>query len=61
MIHRRHVLGLVAAASALPSCALAKVPYQKSEIRGALAKHFAADVWEVMWMDAAALARGAGA
>jgi beta-lactamase class D len=40
VINRRHALGLVAAASLLPSRSLANVAYQKSEIREALAKHF---------------------
>ena len=41
VIHRRHVLGLLAAASALPSRGIADVVYPRSEIREALAKHFA--------------------
>lgn len=40
MIHRRHALGLLAAASLLPSRALANVSYQRSEFRDDLAKHF---------------------
>jgi beta-lactamase class D len=40
VINRRHALGLLAAASVLPSRSLANVAYQKSEIREALAKHF---------------------
>jgi beta-lactamase class D len=39
VIHRRHALGLLAAAI-LPARALANVSYQRSEIRGALAKRF---------------------
>ena len=41
MIHRRHVLGLLAAASLLPSRSFADVMYQRSEIREDLAKRFA--------------------
>src|SRR5215475_5450203 len=41
MIHRRHALKLLAAASVLPSRAIATVAWQRSEIREALAKHFA--------------------
>ena len=40
VIHRRHALGLLAAASLLPSRALANVSYQRSEFREDLAKHF---------------------
>src|ERR1700722_2119359 len=40
MIHRRHALGLLAAASFLPSRGLADVAPQRSEIRDDLAKHF---------------------
>ena len=40
MIHRRHALGLFAAASLLPSRALANVSYQRSEFREDLAKRF---------------------
>ena len=40
VIHRRHVLGLLAAASLLPPRALANVAYQRSEIREDLAKRF---------------------
>ncbi len=40
MIHRRHALGLLAAASILPSRGLADVAYPKSEIRASLARHF---------------------
>jgi beta-lactamase class D len=40
VIHRRHALGLLAAASLLPSRALANVSYQRSEFRDDLAKHF---------------------
>jgi beta-lactamase class D len=40
VIHRRHALGLLAA-SLLPSRSLADVVYPRSEIREALAKHFA--------------------
>src|SRR5665647_1276217 len=40
MIHRRHALGLLAAASLLPSRGFANVAPQRSEIREALAKHF---------------------
>jgi beta-lactamase class D len=43
VIHRRHVLGLLAAASVLPSRSFADVAYPRSEIREALAKHFADD------------------
>jgi beta-lactamase class D len=43
VIHRRHVLGLLAAAGLLPSRAFADVAYPRSEIREALAKHFADD------------------
>ena len=40
MFNRRHVLGLLAAAGALPSRALANVAPQRSEIRESLAKRF---------------------
>jgi beta-lactamase class D len=40
VIHRRHALGLLAAASLLPSRALANVSYQRSEFRDDLAKRF---------------------
>jgi beta-lactamase class D len=40
MIHRRHALALLAAASFLPSRGLADVAPQRSEIRDDLAKHF---------------------
>jgi beta-lactamase class D len=40
VIHRRHALGLLAAASLLPSRALANVSYQRSEFRDDLSKHF---------------------
>jgi len=40
MITRRHTLGLLAAAGALPSRAFANVAPQRSEIREALAMHF---------------------
>ena len=40
MIHRRHALGLLAAASILPSRSLANVSPQRSEFRGDLAKRF---------------------
>ena len=40
MIHRRHALGLLAAASLLPSRSFADVAPQRSEIREGLAKHF---------------------
>ena len=40
MINRRHVLGLLAAASFLPSRGFANVAPQRSEIRDSLAKHF---------------------
>ena len=40
MIDRRHVLGLLAAASFLPSRGFANVAPQRSEIREDLAKHF---------------------
>lgn len=43
LIHRRHVLGLLAAASVLPSRSLANVAPQRSEIREALAKRFTDD------------------
>jgi beta-lactamase class D len=41
MISRRHTLGLLAAAAILPSRGLADVAPQRSEIREALARHFA--------------------
>jgi beta-lactamase class D len=41
LITRRHALGLLAAASLLPSRGFADVAPQRSEIREALAKHFA--------------------
>jgi beta-lactamase class D len=41
MINRRHLLGALAAASLLPSRAVADVMYQRSEIREDLAKRFA--------------------
>jgi beta-lactamase class D len=41
LIHRRHALGLLAAASILPSRSFANVAPQRSEIREDLAKHFA--------------------
>ena len=41
LINRRHVLALLAAASALPSRGLADVAPQRSEIREALARRFA--------------------
>ena len=41
LIHRRHALGLLAAASLLPSRSFADIAPQRSEIREALAKHFA--------------------
>jgi beta-lactamase class D len=40
MIHRRHALGLLAAASLLPSRSFANVAPQRSEIRESLARHF---------------------
>jgi beta-lactamase class D len=40
LIHRRHALGLLAAASLMPARALANVSYQRSEIRIDLAKRF---------------------
>jgi beta-lactamase class D len=40
MIHRRHALGLLAAASFLPARGLANVAPQRSEIREDLARHF---------------------
>ena len=40
LIHRRHALGLLAAASFLPARGLAKVSYQRSEIRNDLARRF---------------------
>jgi beta-lactamase class D len=43
LIHRRHALGLLAAASMLPVRSFANVASQRSEIREALAKHFTDD------------------
>jgi len=43
MVHRRHAIGLTAAASLLPLRSFADVAYPRSEIRQALAKHFADD------------------
>jgi beta-lactamase class D len=43
VIHRRHALGLLAAASLVPSRSFADVAYPRSEIREALAKRFADD------------------
>jgi beta-lactamase class D len=40
VIHRRHALGLLAAASLLPSRSFANVSYQRSEFREDLAKRF---------------------
>ena len=40
MINRRHALGLLAAASILPSRSLANVSYQRSEFRDGLARRF---------------------
>ena len=40
MIHRRHALGFLAAASLLPARGLAKVSDQRSEIRSDLARRF---------------------
>jgi beta-lactamase class D len=40
VITRRHTLGLLAAASLLPSRSLANVAYPKTELRSGLAKHF---------------------
>jgi len=40
MIHRRHALGLLAAAGLLPSRGFANVAPQRSEVREELAKHF---------------------
>jgi beta-lactamase class D len=40
LIHRRHALGLLAAASLLPSRVLGNVAPQRSEIREDLARHF---------------------
>ena len=40
MINRRHALGLLAAASILPSRSLANVSYQRSEFREGLARRF---------------------
>jgi beta-lactamase class D len=41
LINRRHLLGLLAATSLVPSRGLANVAYQRSEIREDLARHFA--------------------
>jgi beta-lactamase class D len=41
VITRRHTLGLLAAASLLPSRSFANVAYPKTELRADLAKHFA--------------------
>jgi beta-lactamase class D len=41
LIHRRHVLGLLAAIGILPSRGFADVAPQRSEFRDSLAKHFA--------------------
>jgi len=41
LIHRRHALGLIAAAGLLPSRSFADIAPQRSEIRETLAKHFA--------------------
>jgi beta-lactamase class D len=43
VLHRRHVLGLLAAAAVLPARAFAHVAPQRSEIRDALTKHFTDD------------------
>ncbi|WP_407154997.1 penicillin-binding transpeptidase domain-containing protein [Bradyrhizobium sp. STM 3557] len=43
VIHRRHALGLIAAATALPARAFANVAPQRSEIRESLAKRFTDD------------------
>ena len=43
MIHRRHALGLLAAASFLPSRSLANVSPQRSEFRDDLARRFTAE------------------
>ncbi|WP_370870840.1 class D beta-lactamase [Bradyrhizobium sp.] len=43
VIHRRHALGLLAAASILPSRSLASVSPQRSEFRDDLAKRFTAE------------------
>src|SRR5437899_2782641 len=40
VIHRRHALGLLAAASVLPARSLANVSYQRSEFRSDLQKRF---------------------
>jgi beta-lactamase class D len=40
VIHRRHALQLLAAASVVPSRTFANVAYPKNEVREALAKHF---------------------
>jgi beta-lactamase class D len=40
LIHRRHALGLLAAASLMPARSLANVSYQRSEIRNDLSKRF---------------------
>ena len=41
MIHRRHALGLIAAASLAPVASFANVSYQRSEFRDGLGKRFA--------------------
>jgi beta-lactamase class D len=43
VIHRRHALGLIAAATVLPARAFANVAPQRNEIRESLAKRFADD------------------
>jgi beta-lactamase class D len=43
LIHRRHALGLIAAASLLPARSFANIAPQRSEIRESLGKHFADD------------------
>jgi beta-lactamase class D len=43
LIHRRHALGLLAAAGLLPARGFATIATQRSEIREALAKHFLDD------------------
>jgi len=43
LIHRRHALGLLAAATILPARSFADVAAQRSEIRESLAKHFLDD------------------
>ncbi|MCP4618617.1 MAG: class D beta-lactamase [Bradyrhizobium sp.] len=40
MIHRRHALGLLAAAALIPARSLANVSYQRNEFRNDLAKRF---------------------